>query len=83
MVKTAFEGLSLSMRFVLPAMFALGWYCYQGDMHRLQDGVSDIKTAQTQNVADFKQSQAKIWDTLNNFKDDSNKQFNYLYQRIR
>lgn len=81
-VRNSFEGLSLSMRFVLPAMFALAWYCYQGDMHSIKDGIADIKQTQAQNVADVKNSQLQIWKTLNDLKDNTNSQFIQIYQRI-
>lgn len=81
-VKSAFEGLSLSMRFVLPALALAYFYAYQGDMHAIKDSISDIKVAQTQNVADVKQSQAKIWETLNAMKDSTNDKFIYIYQHL-
>lgn len=81
-IKHTFEGLSLSMRFVLPVLASLYWYCYQGDMHSIKESIADVKEKQTQSIAEVKSSQAKIWETLNNFKDNTNNQFIQIYQRI-
>jgi predicted negative regulator of RcsB-dependent stress response len=45
-LRQGFEGLSLSMRFVLPLMFAIGWQYYQNDQRVLRDGINDIKAGQ-------------------------------------
>ena len=44
--KVAFEGLSLSMRFILPLMMAIGWSYYQNDQRILKEGINEIKAGQ-------------------------------------
>lgn len=82
-VKNTFEGLSISMRFILPLMGVVYFYAYQGDMHSIKDSIADIKTNQKQNIDDVKNSQSQIWRTLNDFKDSTNNQFIQIYQRIK
>ena len=76
------ENLALPLRFLLPTMFAIFFYAYQGDMHSIKDSILDIKSAQTQNIADLKVSQTQIWQTLNNFKDETNNRFIAIYQKL-
>ena len=82
-VKQGLEGLTLSFKFILPIMGAAYFYAYQGDMHSIKDSISDIKQTQTQDIADVKNSQAQIWKTLNDMKDDTNNKFIQIYQRLK
>lgn len=76
------DGITVSFRFILPVLAVAYFYAYQGDMHNIKDSISDIKDSQKQNLSEVKASQAKIWETLSNFKDKTNEQFNFIYQRI-
>jgi N-methylhydantoinase B/oxoprolinase/acetone carboxylase alpha subunit len=82
-VKSAFENLSLSMRFVLPALAIAYFYAYQGDMRSIKESIIDIKVNQSQNIADVKSSQSQIWKSLNDLKDSTNAQFITIYQRLK
>lgn len=81
-IKVGFEGLSLSMRFVLPVLALAYFYAYQGDMHAIKESIADIKQTQVQNVSDVKASQQQIWKTLNDFKDSTNEKIITIYQRL-
>lgn len=82
MVKQGFEGLSLSMRFVLPILAIAYFYAYQGDMHAIKESIKEVQDNQAVAVSDLKASNGKIWETLNNFKDDTNNKFIAIYQRL-
>lgn len=82
-VKQGFEGLSLSMRFVLPILAIAYFYAYQGDMHNIKDSIADIKQTQAINSNDAKTGQTAIWKTLNDLKDDTNNKFIAIYQRLK
>lgn len=80
--KSVFENISLSMRFVLPALAFAYFYAYQGDMHAIKDSISEVRENQKQNVMEVKNSQSQIWKTLSDFKDTTNAQFFTIYQRL-
>lgn len=81
-VRNTFEGLSISMRFILPLMGFIYWYAYQGDMHSIKDSIADIRESQKSNITDVKSSQVLIWKSLNDLKDSTNTQFIQIYQRL-
>lgn len=82
-MRQGFEGLSLSMRFVLPILACAYFYAYQGDMHNIKDSIADLKNESALSNADNKTSQAAIWKTLNDLKDDTNNKFIAIYQRLK
>ena len=81
-IKQGFEGISLSMRFVLPILGCAYFYAYQGDMHSIKDSIAQIKSSQSISDAENKSGQQQIWKTLSDLKDDTNNKFIAIYQRL-
>ena len=67
--KTSFEGLSLSMRFVLPAMLLLGWTFYQNDQRTIKESLDDIKGSQKQ-----------VWEKVDGLQTKEASDFDYVLQ---
>jgi hypothetical protein len=42
-MRQAFEGLTVSFRFILPIMFGVFMYCYTADQSRLHTEMTDLK----------------------------------------
>lgn len=74
-----FNNITVSFRFVLPLMFAGYFYAYNHDREIQQQQFADIKTTQTEHFAEIKESQAKIWNSLNSTNQRTDDRFAYVY----
>ena len=75
-VKVAFEGISLSMRFVLPIIFSVFFYAYSQDQNKLHSDVTDIKNGQDRTWMAIKSVDIKI-DAV---RDKESSDFTYVLE---